>query len=140
MEGGKANRDPALHNGWTFPLSASSFNRMSRKEIRSHQYQICVRQQLTENSFQRRLNYSNWIIRICKKNNSFLPNIVIGEMKHAFPWMEIFFVLGGMCNNGILLGPHFFEGNSNEGNYPEILNDLILSQLNEDFHNHFNPF
>ena len=45
-----------------------------------------------------------------------------------------------MCNNGILLGPYFFEGNINEGNYPEILNDLILSQLNEDFHNHVNPF
>lgn len=41
---------------------------------------------------------------------------------------------GRMCGNGILLGPFFFEGNFNRGNYLEILDNVILPQLNERFH------
>ena len=41
----------------------------------------------------------------------------------------------GMCGNSILLGPSVFEGNVNGGNYLQILDNLILPQLNERFHN-----
>ena len=48
---------------------------LTREEIRCHPYQLCIRQQLTENYFQRRLN---WFIRMCQSNR-FLPNIIIGD-------------------------------------------------------------
>ena len=44
-------------------------------------------------------------------------------------------IWSGMCGNGILLAPYFFERNVDGGNYLEILNELILPQLNENFHN-----
>ena len=56
-------------------LSTSSCYRITKKEIRG---QILVRQELTENYFQRRLNFSKWFACTCE-NNRFLHNIVIGD-------------------------------------------------------------
>ena len=40
----------------------------------------------------------------------------------------------GMFHNGILLGQYFIKGNINGGNDLNILNNLVLPQLNEHFH------
>ena len=136
-------------------LNASSLDWINQKEMKWHPYQICVRWSLIERDCQRRLNLSNWFIRLCQ-NNKFLPNIVIGNetwlsmdgtVNKYNVWMKSpksdkpdftfqrnslrqkFTVWGGTSNNSILSGPYFFEGNVNGGNYLEILNNLILLQL-----------
>ena len=115
--------------------------------MRWYPYQIRIRQQLTENDFQRRFRFSNWFIRMCQ-NNRFLPNIVIEDEacffmdgtvntynirmyatkgnKPDFTFQinnshQKVTVWGGICGKGILLGPCFFERNVNGGNYLEIL-------------------
>ena len=55
-------------------LSSSLLNQITR----CHPYQIRDRQRSTENDFQRRLNFSSWIIRMCGYNK-FLTNIFIGD-------------------------------------------------------------
>ena len=100
--------------------------------------------------------YSYWFnLFICSEITDFYVTCgcllnMLSWMKHASPWMELLTrtifecthqkvikvtAWNGMCSNGILLGPSFFEGNVNWGNYLQILDNLILPQLNERFHN-----
>ena len=48
------------------------------------------------------------------------------ELDFPFKRNNSCYCMGGMCGNGILLGPYFFEGYTNGGNYLEISNNLIL--------------
>ena len=48
------------------------------KEISWRPCQTCVRQQVTENDFQRRLNFCYWFVCI-GQNSRFLPIVVVGD-------------------------------------------------------------
>ena len=126
-------------------LSTSSCYRITKKEIRG---QILVREELTENYFQRRLNFSKWFACTCE-NNRFLHNIVIGDkacflvdatgntydfwmyspkgdtpkftFKRNSLWVEVpvSVELFGM----VFLGLFLFKGNVNGGNFFGILSN-----------------
>ena len=56
----------------------SSFNRITKIDLRWHPYRMEIRQQLQENDFQRRLQFCHWFEDRCR-NPRFLPNYVISD-------------------------------------------------------------
>ena len=43
-----------------------------------------------------------------------------------------------MCENGVIIRPIFLEGNRNGERYLEILNDIIIPHLQDEFGHRFN--
>ena len=59
-------------------VSKSSFNRITKLDIRWHPYRMHVRHELLPNDLPRRLRYSNWFNERCR-NQNFLQSIIIGD-------------------------------------------------------------
>ena len=144
-------------------VSKSSFNRITRLDIRWHPYRIHVRHELLPNDLPRRLRFANWFNERWR-NQNFLQNIIIGD--------EAGFALNGevnshnvreyapkgnppafnfertnscgklniwaaLCGNGVILGPYFFDGNVNGLAYLRMLNEFAFPQLAIHFNNQF---
>lgn len=137
-------------------VSQSSISRILRLELRWHPYKIHVRQELKEQDFGRRVRFCRWFLDQCQ-NNRFLHNLVIGDEasfslngkvntqcvrlyapkngEHpSFNFeknssREKVNVWAGVCGNGSLLGPFFFEGNINGRAYLEMINEQIVPAL-----------
>ena len=73
---GNKSSKSARRNGPGLP--ASTFNRITRNELKCHPDQIRVGHRLIDNNFQRQLNFAHGFVRTCQ-NNKFLTNIVIGD-------------------------------------------------------------
>ena len=124
---------------------------------------VNVRQQLKENDFQRRSDFSYWFLQQCN-NPRFLSNIVVGDeasfamnsavntwnvreyaQKGQVPGFiyerndsrEKITVWAGLCGNETLLGPYIFDGNVNGYNYLQMINNLSFPQLQGHFNNQF---
>ena len=72
-----------------FGISGSRFDRIMPEALRWHPYQICLRHELTEGNFIKRVNFLEWFIRYCA-NPRFLTNLVVGD--------ESAFALNGKLN------------------------------------------
>ena len=71
-------------------VSKSSFNRITKLDIRWHLYRMHVRHELLPNDLPRRLRYSNWFNERCP-NQNFLQSIIIRD--------EAGFALNGEINS-----------------------------------------
>ena len=114
-----------------------------------------LRHELKLGDFPRRLQFSQWFLNQCH-NNRFLFNFVIGDeatfslngrvnshnvRRYAPKGQHPSFnydvnsarqkvtVWAGMCGNGSLLGPFFFEGNVNGRIYLTMFNNYMLPAL-----------
>ena len=59
-------------------ISRSSFNRITKHDIKWHPYRIHVRHKLLPGDFARRLRFSVWFNERCRREN-FLANLLIGD-------------------------------------------------------------
>ena len=127
-------------------MSKSTFNRIT-KEIRWHPYKIHVVQKLLPADYGRRVRFCQWFTRQAH-NNRFLSNAVIGDEAifqmngtvstqnvrcyaakgdpPAFKFeksdsREKLHIWIGLCGNGQLIGPYFFNRNVNGRTYIEML-------------------
>ena len=135
-------------------ISKTSFQRIATRDLRWHPYKMKIRR--------RRVEFSNWFIERCR--DRFLANLIIGDetsfrmngevntqnVQEYTPRgnAPIFYydrndcrakitVWVGLCENGSLTGPFFFEGNVNGENYLQVLNEEVVPQLVEMFGNRF---
>ena len=71
------------------PISRTSFNRITRIEIKWHPYRMHVRHELLAGDFARRLHFSRWFNERCRRENV-LDSLVNGD--------EASFVMNGEVN------------------------------------------
>lgn len=146
-------------------ISKTSFNRIMRLDLKYHPYKVHKRHQLQNRDYGRRLRFSRWFVYCCR-NPRFLANIVVGDeaafamngevssqnvrcyapLNHP-PATANFDVStdrrklhlwGGICGNGTLLGPFFFQQNVNGQRYLDMLNNQALPQLALNFNININ--
>lgn len=136
-------------------LSRATFNRIVKNDIKWHPFKMHIRHELKERDFARRLNFCRWFLERCY-NHRFLYNVIIGDEatfslngkvnNHnvrmyapkgdppSFNYdvnngRQKVTVWAGMCGNGTLLGPFFFEGNVTGRVYLELFNENIFPAL-----------
>ena len=151
----------ARRNGLGLP--SATFNRITRLDLRWHPYQISIRHELRDTDYPRRLNFCQWFNQQ-QRNPRFLANFVIGDeagfgmngevnshnVRQYAPrgeHPEFHFVRReerakvtvwmGICGNGSILGPFFFNRNVDGNAYLVMLNENIIPQLTEIFNNQF---
>jgi len=131
-------------------------SKILRSELKWHPYKIHIRHELKHGDFARRLRFCNWFLEHCR-NNRFLHNLVIGDeasfclsgqvsthnVRYYAPKdgehpsfnfdknssRQKLSVWAGVCGNGTLLGPFFFERNVTGQANLEILNIIIPALL-----------
>ena len=141
-------------------VTQSTFNRITRLELRWHPYRMYVRHELLDTDWPRRLRFSNWFNRQCE-NQNFLDRLIIGdearfEMNGKVNTQNVrqyapkghppafnfdkssnryeLTVWAGLCGNGLIFGPYFFEENVDGRAYLRMLNEFVFPE----FLNHFN--
>ena len=151
-------------------LSKSTFNRICKIDLKWHPYKMRERHELKPTDPGRRIQFCQWLLNKCR-DRRFLHNFLIGDeagfamngrvnsqnvrqyaprgggpapdfnytrnesRKRVTVWV-------GLCGDGSLFGPFFFEGSVNGLNYLTMLNEEVFPQLIRKFGNQFNngPF
>ena len=149
----RAPKTTSRRNG--LGMTKSTFNRISKTELRFHPYRIHRRQELKNGDYARRMNFCRWFLQQ-SIDPAFLSRFTIGD--------EATFSLNGNINtknnvyyapkgnpptynydvpesrdkvtvwiglsgDGSLIGPHFFPNNVNGQNYLDMLNNLVIPTL-----------
>ena len=145
-------------------VSKSSFNTITKLDIRWHPYRMHVRHELLPNDLPRRLRYSNWFNERCR-NQNFLQSIIIGDeagfalngevnshnvreyapkvnppafnFERTLTKVTKLTIWSALCGNGVILGPYIFYGNVNGLAYLRILNEFAFLLLAIHFNNQF---
>lgn len=140
-------------NGLNLPQT--TVNRIIRLDLRLYPYKIHVRHELKPQDFGRRVAFCNWFLGQCH-NNRFLHNFVIGDeasfsmngkvsthtvrqyapkgQQPSFNYdvnlsREKLNVWAGLCGNGAILGPFFFQRNITGRTYLDMINQDIIPAL-----------
>lgn len=148
----------ARRNGVGLP--SATFNRITRLDLNEYPYRMHIRHQLLPRDFNRRMEFARWLIGRCERNEHFLRTLVIGDeagfamngqvnthnvreyaptgQPPAFNFnvnisQQKLTVWLGLCGNGQVLGPFFFERNVNGRNYLNMINDQLVPQLQQHF-------
>lgn len=148
----------ARRNGLGLPKS--TFNRITKSDLRMHPYRIHVRHQLTPPDFGRRENFSRWLLERCAADEQFLRFLVVGDEAgftlngtvntrnviqyapagHPPPFnydlnmsRAKVTVWLGLCGNGRVIGPVIFERNITGLMYLQMLNDIVAPELERHF-------
>ena len=136
-----------------FGISKSSFNRITKTDIKWHPYKIRVVHELKPGDYARRLRFCNWFSQRAQ-NIRFMSNIVIGDeavfsmdgtvntqnvrcyAPKGQPPNEFKFeksmsreklhVWVGLCDNGSIIGPHFFNRHVNGRTYCGMLERVVF--------------
>ena len=128
-------------------LPSVTFNRIVSKDLNWHPYRMQRRHGLKAGDFERRLQLCNWF---CGQMITVLSPAWSSETKLGFPWLqewtaktwgqqpnfdyavpesrERLTVWVGLCGNGELVGPVFFD-RSVSGPYLQMLNKEVLHQI-----------
>ena len=120
-------------------ISKTTFNKITKYDLKFHPYRIHRRHGLRPNDFPRRERFCHWFLRNCR-NPRFLTNLIISDevgfamngkvntqnVRHYAPKGEVpdfhydlnesrekLTVWAGLCGNGLVIGPFFIEGNLN---------------------------
>ena len=129
-------------------ITKSSFNRIAWLDLKFHPYKIQRRHELIPADYQRRVTFCRWLLA---RPERFLSMLVIGDeatfkmngcvSTHTVRYyasrdnsprdfvfdvphnLQKITVWIGMIGNNTIIGPHFFRGNVNSGNYLAMLND-----------------
>ena len=117
-------------------ISSSSFNRITKFELRWHPYKMHVRHQLLPTDLPRRLHFAEWFVERCRRRPNFLESLIVRD-KAAFAMngevcthnvrqyaqkghppefnfernasREKLHIWAAICGNGVILGPYFFD-------------------------------
>ena len=144
-------------------ISSAGFNRITRLDLKWHPYRMHVRHELLQNDYARRVHFCEWFNQKCE-DPDFVNHLVIGD-EAAFQLNgevssqnvrqyapqgnppEFNFnrndsrtkltVWAGLCGNGIVLGPYFFEENVDGIAYLRMLHEYVLPLLAVHFRNQF---
>ena len=136
-------------------LSQSTFSRLTRFDLNLYPYRMRRRHQLKDTDLPRRIRFGEWLLNQFRDPN-FLNKIVIGDeaiftmngsvnthniIEYAprgeppnFTYdipssREKVTVWAGLCGNGSILGPFFFDANVNGLTYLNLINDEIVPQM-----------
>ena len=60
-------------------ISSSSFNRITKFELRWHPYKMHVRHQLLPTDLPRRLHFAEWFVERCRRRPNFLESLIVGD-------------------------------------------------------------
>lgn len=141
-------------------ISSASFNRISRLDLHFHPFKMHKRHGLKAIDYRRRMQYSQWFLNACRTNR-FLANIVVGDeaafgmnghvssqnvrfyAEKGHPPPDANFnvssnrqkvhVWAGLCGNGTLIGPFFFDRNINAITYLDMLETNVFPQLQRNY-------
>lgn len=142
-------------------LHRSSLHRIIKHDLHWHPYKMHIRHQLKAGDFPRRLQFSRWFQENAP-NPRFLNRVVIGD-EAAFHMngkvnthnvrmyapqgnnpdfnydvnssREKISVWAGICGNGSLLGPFFFERNVTGLAYLRVLNEQVFPAIQQAYAN-----
>ena len=148
----------ARRNGVGLPHA--TFNMITRLDLHMHPYRMHIRHQLLPRDYARRIQFAQWLIERCERNEDFLRSFVIGDEAgfamngqvntnnvreyaaagqppefnfDANISQQKFTVWIGLCGNGQIIGPFFFDRNVNGRNYLQMLNNDVVPQLQQHF-------
>lgn len=135
-------------------LSAATFHRILRKELRLKAYKIQTKHQLLPTDYPRRMTFCNWLLqrheRFCEKlimtdEAAFAMDGTVNTQNTRF-WSEnqpegnVFeksirrdklSLWAGVCGNGRIIGPFFYEGTLTGIKYEEMIDNRILPSIRE---------
>ncbi|KAF2366854.1 Protein of unknown function DUF4817 [Trinorchestia longiramus] len=133
-------------------LSKFTFHRILKKDTRLHPYKMQIKHELLPCDYARRREFCNWFI---SKDQRFTERLVV-TVEAAFSmngrvntqntrfWSnnspegnvfeksirsEKLLVWAGLCGNGNVIGPFFYDENLTGEIYLEMLNELIIPSL-----------
>ena len=137
-------------------LTQSTFNRITRLDVRYHPYQMIRRHELLARDHERRMAFSNWLLQ---RPPRFVQDLVIGdeacfslnsslnthnirqysprgqrplnfsyEKKNSRQKVTVWV---GLVGNGTLLGPYFLDQNVNGECYLNMINDQVVPTLDQ---------
>ena len=139
----------------TLALSKSSFNRITKLDLQWHSYKIHEVQKLEPGDYARRVAFCRWFLQHAP-NVRFLSNVVIGdeavfcmnghvstqnvrcyapkgnppdfkfERNHSRDKLHVWI---GLCGNGHIVGPYFFNRNVNGRTYGNMLNQFVFPAI-----------
>lgn len=144
-------------------LSASTFHRIVKIDLKWHPYKMRVRHELKPNDPSRRIRFCGWFLKKCQ-DRRFLSNFIIGDeagfamngrvnsqnVREYAPRgqpPDFFYtrnesrkrvtVWVGLCGDGTLIGPFFFDRSVDGQGYREMLNEKVFPQLVRKFGDQF---
>ncbi|KAF2353208.1 hypothetical protein FHG87_016039 [Trinorchestia longiramus] len=95
-----------------------------------------LRHQLTDNDYVRHENFVQWFLR---KPDQFIDNIIVGDEAAFFMNGDKLSLWIGLCGNGSLVGPLFYDNNNLTGvAYLDLINEAIVHELRHIYANRFN--
>lgn len=149
----------------TLGITKSSFNLITTTDLKWHPYKIRVVHKLEEGDYNRRIQFCRWF-SYHAHNNRFLANVVIGDeaifcMNGSVTTQNVrcyaprgnlpdfkyerknqnrekLHVWTGLCGNGEVIGPYFFNRNVNGRTYSEMLVNFAFPSIARAY-NRFGP-
>ena len=136
-------------------VSSTAFNRITRLDLGWHPYRMHVRHELLPNDYLRRLRFGSVVQPEMRRRPSFFGscgnwrvnshNVRRYAPKGHPPEFNFnrsdsrakLTVWAGLCGNGVILGPYFFEGNVDGVAYLQMLHEYVLQLLAVHFRDHF---
>ena len=136
-------------------LAPTTLHRIIKEDLKWHPYRMLVRHKLEPADFERRMNFCRWFDRE-SRNPRFLRRVVIGDEacfsmdgrtstqnvrmyapqgnRPDFTYerdnsRQKLTVWVGLCGNGSLIGPYFFEGSVTGRKYLEMLNNYVFQTI-----------
>ncbi|KAF2346939.1 Protein of unknown function DUF4817 [Trinorchestia longiramus] len=143
-------------------VTKSTFNRIITLDLNWHPYKMHVRNKLLDDNLHRRLNFAQWI---WQRNVQFVDDIVVGDEtaihlngkvnnhnvrtyapKNQPPNFSLdvgisrekVSVWVGLCGNGHVIGPYFYNNNLHGVEYLDLINNRIVPRLREIHGNRIN--
>jgi hypothetical protein len=143
----------------TLGLSKSTFNRIVKSDLQWHPYKIHEVQKLEPADYGRRVTFCRWFSQHAP-NIRFLSNVVVGdeaifsmnghvstqnvrcyapkgqppdfkfERHHSREKLHVWI---GLCGNGELIGPYFFNRNVNGRTYGDMLTQFVFPAISRIF-------
>lgn len=144
----------ARRNGVGLP--PATFNRITRLDLHYHPYHMHIRHELLPGDLERRRAFCEWFLERCARNPRFLRYFVIGDeaafamnaevnghntvryaparQPPAFNFetrmsREKLTVWLGLCGNGRIIGPFFFQRNVNGQAYLRMIDEEVVPQM-----------
>ena len=144
-------------------LSKSSFSRIVLKDLQFHPYKMCVQQMLLDADLQRRRAFCQWFLNqpvqflsylVVSDESAFHMNEKINKQncrhyayKNSPPENAVFnvsfrrekmSVWAGLCGNGTVIGPIFYERHLDGEYYLQLLRERIIPEVEANYGDHFN--
>ncbi|KAF2360355.1 Protein of unknown function DUF4817 [Trinorchestia longiramus] len=143
-------------------VTKSTFNRIITLDLKWHPYKMDVWNKLLDNDLPRRLNFAQWFLQ---RDVRFVDDIVVGNeaafhvngkvnnhnvrtyaSENQTPNFnfdvgiirEKVSVWMGLCGNGHVIGPYFYNSNLNGVEYLDLINNRIVQRLRETHGNRIN--